>query len=96
MNDKGEIIAQKELPSNHEIVDFLKEKRPGISRRFCFKVERKKGRQFVKVATATKLPEWIYHVFRDGRTYQEMEKTQICWVEVSPARTLAVHNGLTI
>ena len=25
MNEKGEIIAQKKLPSNGEIVDFLKE-----------------------------------------------------------------------
>ena len=63
MNEKGEIIAQKKLPSNHEIVDFLKEKRPGISRRFYFKVERKKSGQSAKTATATRLPEWIYHVF---------------------------------
>jgi len=63
MNEKGEIIAQKKLPSNGEIVDFLKEKRPGISRRFYFKVERKKSGQSAKTATATRLPEWIYHVF---------------------------------
>ena len=49
-------------------------KRPGILRRFYFKIERKKGGQIAKVATARKLLEWIYHILRDGRTYQEMEK----------------------
>ncbi|MFC1592782.1 IS110 family transposase [Candidatus Omnitrophota bacterium] len=49
-------------------------KGPGVLRRFYFKVERKKGRQIAKVATARKLLEWIYHILRDGRTYQEMEK----------------------
>jgi len=49
-------------------------KRPGVLRRFYFKVERKKGGQIAKVATARKLLEWIYHILRDGRTYQEMEK----------------------
>jgi len=49
-------------------------KRPGVLRRFYFKVERKKGGQIAKVATARKLLEWIYHILRDGRTYQEMEQ----------------------
>jgi transposase len=49
-------------------------KRPGVLRRFYFNVERKKGGQIAKVATARKLLEWIYHILRDGRTYQEMEK----------------------
>ena len=49
-------------------------KRPGVLRRFYFKVERKKGGQIAKVATARKLLEWIYHILRDGRTYQEIEK----------------------
>jgi transposase len=49
-------------------------KRPGVLRRFYFKVEKKKGGQIAKVATARKLLEWIYHILRDGRTYQEMEK----------------------
>jgi len=49
-------------------------KRPGMLRRFYFKVERKKGGQIAKVATARKLLEWIYHILRDGRSYQEMEK----------------------
>jgi transposase len=49
-------------------------KRPGVLRRFYFKIERKKGGQIAKVATARKLLEWIYHILRDGRTYQEMER----------------------
>jgi transposase len=49
-------------------------KRPGVLRRFYFKIERKKGGQIAKVAAARKLLEWIYHILRDGRTYQEMEK----------------------
>jgi transposase len=49
-------------------------KRPGVLRCFYFKVERKKRGQIAKVATARKLLEWIYHILRDGRTYQEMEK----------------------
>jgi transposase len=49
-------------------------KKPGVLRRFYFKVERKKGGQIAKVATARKLLEWIYHILRDGRTYQEMQR----------------------
>lgn len=49
-------------------------KRPGVLRRFYFKIERRKGGQIAKVAAARKLLEWIYHILRDGRTYQEMEK----------------------
>jgi hypothetical protein len=45
-----------------------------ILRRFYFRVGRKKGGQIAKVATARELLEWIYHILRDGRTYQEMEK----------------------
>jgi transposase len=48
-------------------------KRPGVLRRFYFKIERKKGGQIAKVATARKLLEWIFHILRDGRSYQEME-----------------------
>ena len=49
-------------------------KRPGALRRFYFKVERKKGGQIAKVATARKLLEWIYHILKDRMTYQEMER----------------------
>ena len=49
-------------------------KRPGVLRRFYFKIERKKGGQIAKVAAARKLLEWIYHILRDGRTYPEMER----------------------
>jgi transposase len=49
-------------------------KRPGVLRRFYINVEKKKGGQIAKVATARKLLEWIYHILRDGKIYQEMEK----------------------
>jgi len=49
-------------------------KRPGPLRRFYHKVERKKGGQIAKVATARKLLEWIYHILRDGKSYQEVER----------------------
>ena len=49
-------------------------KRPGPLRRFYFKVERKKGGQIAKVATARKLLEWIYHILKDSKSFQEVEK----------------------
>ena len=49
-------------------------KRPGPLRRFYHKVERKKGGQIAKVATARKLLEWIYHILKDGKTFHEVEK----------------------
>jgi len=49
-------------------------KRPGPLRHFYHKVERKKGGQIAKVATARKLLEWIYHILRDGKSYQEVER----------------------
>jgi len=48
-------------------------KRPGPLRRFYFKVERRKGGQIAKVATARKLLEWIYHILKEGKTFREME-----------------------
>ena len=61
-------------------------KRPGVLRRFYFKVERKKGGQIAKVAAARKLLEWIYHILRDGRTYQEMEKIAYLLGRGEPAK----------
>ena len=49
-------------------------KRPGPLRRFYFRVERKKGGKVAKVATARKLLEWIYHMMRDDKTFQEVER----------------------
>ena len=48
-------------------------KRTGPLRRFYFKVERKKGGKVAKVATARKLLEWIYHMMRDCKTFQQVE-----------------------
>jgi transposase len=49
-------------------------KRTGPLRRFYYKVERKKGGKVAKVATARKLLEWIYHMLRDGKAFQQVEK----------------------
>ena len=49
-------------------------KRTGPLRRFYCKVERKKGGKVAKVATASKLLERIYHMLRDGKTFQQIEK----------------------
>jgi len=35
---------------------------------------RKKRGQIAKVATARKVLEWIYHILKDGKTFQEAEK----------------------
>ena len=48
-------------------------KRTGPLRRFYFKVERKKGGKVAKVATARKLLEWIYHMMRDCKAFQQVE-----------------------
>jgi transposase len=60
-------------------------KRPGVLRRFYFKIERKKGGQIAKVATARKLLEWIYHILKDGESYQEVEKAVAAIVRGEPA-----------
>ena len=62
-------------------------KRPGPLRRFYYKVERKKGGQIAKVATARKLLEWIYHILRDGKSYQEVEKVVASASRGKPAKS---------
>lgn len=49
-------------------------KRPGPLRRFYYKVERQRGGKVAKVATARKLLEWMYHMMRDGKIFQQLEK----------------------
>ena len=61
-------------------------------RRIYFRVERKKGGQVAKVATARKLLEWIYHTFKDSMTYEEMESITEYLGEVILVIRLAVHN----
>jgi transposase len=62
-------------------------KRPRPLRRFYYKVERKKGGQIAKVATARKLLEWIYHILRDGKSYQEVEKVVAAIGRGEPAKS---------
>ncbi len=49
-------------------------KRPGPLRGFYHKVERKKGGKVAKVATARKLLEWTYHILKEGKSFQEVER----------------------
>jgi transposase len=49
-------------------------RRPGVMRNFYLKVKKEKDERIAKVAAARKLLEWIYHILRDGKTYQEMER----------------------
>jgi transposase len=62
-------------------------KRPGPLRCFYYKVERKKGGQIAKVATARKLLEWIYHILRDGDSYQEVERVVAAIGRGEPAKS---------
>jgi len=61
-------------------------KRTGSLRRFYYKIERKKGGQIAKVATARKLLEWIYHILKDGESYQEVEKAVAAIGRGEPAK----------
>jgi transposase len=62
-------------------------KRQGVLRRFYYKIERRKGGQIAKVATARKLLEWIYHILRDGKTFHEIERIAESCGEGEPARS---------
>lgn len=62
-------------------------KRTGPLRRFYYKVERKKGGKIAKVAAARKLLEWIYHMLRDEKTFQQVEKAVELVGRGEPAKT---------
>ncbi len=49
-------------------------KRTGLLRRFYYKVKRKRGGKVAKVAAARKLLEWTYHILKDGKSFQQVEK----------------------
>jgi len=62
-------------------------KRTGPLRRFYYKLERKKGGKVAKVAAARKLLEWIYHMLRDEKTFQQVEKAVELLGRGEPARS---------
>ena len=62
-------------------------KRTGPLRRFYYKVERKKGGKIAKVAAARKLLEWIYHMLREEKTFQQVEKAVELLGRGEPAKT---------
>ena len=53
--------------------------RPGRLQRFCSKLERRKGKKIAKVAAERKLLEWIYHMLRNGKSYEEMGQIASAW-----------------
>lgn len=46
---------------------------------FYRRLERRKGQKIAKVAAGRKLLEWIYHMLKEGRTFQNMEKIAGVW-----------------
>ncbi len=61
-------------------------KRTGPLPRFYYKVARNNGGKIAKVTTARKLLEWIYHMLRDGKTFQQVEKAVELLGRGEPAR----------
>jgi transposase len=53
--------------------------RPGRLQRFYSKLERRKGKKTAKVAAERKLLEWIYHMLRNGKSYEEMGEIASAW-----------------
>jgi transposase len=52
---------------------------PGHLHVFYRRLETRKGHKIAKVATERKLLEWIYHMLKEGRTFQDMEKIAGVW-----------------
>ena len=48
--------------------------RSGHLQRFYSRLERGKGEKIAKVAAGRKLLEWIYHMLRKGKSYENMAK----------------------
>ena len=41
---------------------------------FYWRLQRRKGGKIAKVATERKLLEWIYHMLKERKTFQKIEK----------------------
>jgi len=48
--------------------------KPGHLQAFYWRLERRKGRKIAKVATERKLLEWVYHMLKERRTFEETER----------------------
>jgi transposase len=48
---------------------------------FYWRLERRKGEKIAKVATERKLLEWIYHMLKERRIFQDMERIANTWGE---------------
>jgi transposase len=60
-------------------VIFYCTRKPGHMQRFYLKLKIRKGANIARVAAERKLMEWIYHMLKDRKTYQEVEKTAEAW-----------------
>lgn len=56
---------------NHAVI------KPGHLQEFYIRLAKKKGNKLAKVAAERKLLEWIYHILKEGYTFQDMEKRAI-------------------
>ena len=52
---------------------------PGHLHGFYRRLEKRKGHMIAKVARERKLLEWIYHMLKERRTFQDMEKIAGVW-----------------
>lgn len=46
---------------------------------FYQRLERRKRHKIAKVAAEIKLLQWIYHMLKEGHTFQDMEKIASVW-----------------
>lgn len=55
--------------------------KPGHLQKFYFRLARRKGKKIARVATERKLLEWIYHMLKERKTFQETERIADTWGE---------------
>lgn len=53
--------------------------KPGHLQEFYFRLARRKGEKIARVACERKLLEWIYHMLKERRTYEDIEKIASVW-----------------
>ena len=53
--------------------------KPGHVQEFYQRVQKRKGVKIAKVATGRKILEWVYHMLKELRTFQDMEQIASNW-----------------
>jgi transposase len=54
-------------------------RKPGHLQQFYLKLKLRKGEKIARVAAERKLMEWIYHMLKGQKTYEEVEKIAESW-----------------